>query len=268
MRGVSGRLAGIAIGCTAAVVLPALSVAPAHPAAGTDPLRISEVSPDDAVDDWFELQNTGTAAVDLTGWRFAPGGGPATAFPAGSSVPAGGYLVVTTAPAGIGGHFVLPAGRGSLALLAPALTEPVDRVLWSPPSGASYARCTDGPATDVILAATAAPSPGAANPCSVPSATPTPGTGLPVTWQAPARRQLALPVGRPRTIRLALTGARPAGEFSATVRGTGRVRVRVRAGAVRVRIPAIDRPGRYRVALCYRGPEGTGRLVFRVQVQG
>ena len=43
-------------------------------------------------EEWVELFNRGTAAVDLTGWEFS--GGISYDFPAGTSIPAGGYLIV------------------------------------------------------------------------------------------------------------------------------------------------------------------------------
>src|SRR4051794_41378209 len=42
-------------------------------------------------DDYLELYNRGTTAVDLSGWAFS---GITLTLPAGSSIPAGGYFVV------------------------------------------------------------------------------------------------------------------------------------------------------------------------------
>src|SRR5690606_33351672 len=46
--------------------------------------------------DWIELKNTTEAAVDLTGWTLTDSNSePAKwTFPAGASIPAGGYLIV------------------------------------------------------------------------------------------------------------------------------------------------------------------------------
>jgi hypothetical protein len=43
-------------------------------------------------EEWLELLNTGQAGVDLTGWRLA--GGIGFAFPPGTSIAAGGFLVI------------------------------------------------------------------------------------------------------------------------------------------------------------------------------
>lgn len=51
------------------------------------------------LDEFIELHNTTDALVDLTGWKLR--GGIDYAFPAGSSIPAGGYLVVAQHPATI-----------------------------------------------------------------------------------------------------------------------------------------------------------------------
>ncbi len=42
--------------------------------------------------EWLELYNSGTEAVDLTGWHFAKG---ITFTFTNTTIPAGGYLVVT-----------------------------------------------------------------------------------------------------------------------------------------------------------------------------
>lgn len=47
----------------------------------------------EVMDEWIELYNRGTQAVDLSGWTFA--GGLDFAFAPGTSLPAGGYLVVS-----------------------------------------------------------------------------------------------------------------------------------------------------------------------------
>jgi len=46
--------------------------------------------------EFIELHNTGSSAVDLSGWQFTDG--VAFTFPAATSIPAGGYLVITENP--------------------------------------------------------------------------------------------------------------------------------------------------------------------------
>ena len=50
----------------------------------------------DGPEQWIELYNKGAAAVDLSGWKFSDGIG--FDFPAATSIPAGGYLVVAWDP--------------------------------------------------------------------------------------------------------------------------------------------------------------------------
>ncbi|MFQ6100381.1 MAG: CotH kinase family protein [Anaerolineae bacterium] len=52
---------------------------------------------DDHGEEYIELYNAGSAVVDLSGWRFSDG--IAYTFPAGVSIPPGGYLVVGHDPA-------------------------------------------------------------------------------------------------------------------------------------------------------------------------
>lgn len=64
------------------------------------PVMIHEIHydpPDNERTEFIELHNAGTAAVDLSGWKLA--GGIDFTFPAGSSIPAGGQLVVAMDPA-------------------------------------------------------------------------------------------------------------------------------------------------------------------------
>ncbi len=49
-------------------------------------------------EEYVELYNSGTSAVDLSGWKFT--NGVQLTIPGGTSIPAGGYLVVTASPSG------------------------------------------------------------------------------------------------------------------------------------------------------------------------
>ncbi|MFH1047950.1 MAG: lamin tail domain-containing protein [Patescibacteria group bacterium] len=63
-------------------------------------IRLSEIMPapegDDALEEWVELHNIGTAPAVLTGWLLddAEGGSNAYAIPADTTVPTNGYLVL------------------------------------------------------------------------------------------------------------------------------------------------------------------------------
>lgn len=63
---------------------------------GLEASLIEEISPElprrESPESWVELYNGGTKAVDLTGWQLAEGIG--FTFPTGTTVEAGGYLVV------------------------------------------------------------------------------------------------------------------------------------------------------------------------------
>ncbi|MGD1978774.1 MAG: lamin tail domain-containing protein, partial [Akkermansiaceae bacterium] len=54
------------------------------------------VLPDGSSPDWIELHNPGADPADLTGWHLTDNDGALTrwTFPAGVTIPAGGYLVV------------------------------------------------------------------------------------------------------------------------------------------------------------------------------
>ncbi len=85
------------------------------PAAG---LAINEVESNGDDNDWVELVNTSSAPIDLSGWHFLDSDSTHTAYtlPAGSTIAAGGYLVVdeetTTRPASASGSAV-PTPCGS-----------------------------------------------------------------------------------------------------------------------------------------------------------
>ena len=53
--------------------------------------------------EFIELYNTGAAPVDLSGWQFTAGIG--FTFPAGTSIPAGGYLIVAENPSALNAEF-------------------------------------------------------------------------------------------------------------------------------------------------------------------
>ncbi|QJE95493.1 lamin tail domain-containing protein [Luteolibacter luteus] len=87
---------------------------------------------------WLELHNRGVAPVDLSGWSF--GSAIDYVFPAGTTLPAGGYLVVAKDPAGLlsafpGINVVGPydsslAGSGERILLLDAAGNPADEVSY------------------------------------------------------------------------------------------------------------------------------------------
>ncbi len=85
---------------------------------------------------WIELHNRGASPVDLTGWRFSSG--VEFAFPSGTLLPAGGYLVVARDPAQVPaavGPVLGPwsgslSGKGERIVLRDALGNPADIVSY------------------------------------------------------------------------------------------------------------------------------------------
>ena len=64
------------------------------------PVVINEIfydPPDNARTEFIELHNAGTSAVSIAGWQFTKG--ISFTFPAGATIPAGGYAVVASDPA-------------------------------------------------------------------------------------------------------------------------------------------------------------------------
>ncbi len=128
-----------------------------------------EVEGPESSPDWIELRNLGAEPVSLSGWRLSdnPSSPGKWVFPAGASIPAGGYLVVlcddlNIADPGPGGHyhanFKLSA-EGESAVLSDAGGTVVDSVAFGLQSAfESYGR--DGSGQWGYLAQ---PSPGTPN---------------------------------------------------------------------------------------------------------
>jgi hypothetical protein len=121
---------------------------------------INELDADGDPADWFELYNSSDAAVSLDGWyivdaKFDPAApdsadsvGARFDFPAGASIPAGGFLTYdrNQDDATLGFPFGLSKDDDSLTLYD-ASDEVVDAVTWTTeisPDASSYARTEDG----------------------------------------------------------------------------------------------------------------------------
>ena len=134
----------------------------AGPAAAGDPLtdiRINEVESNGGTPgDWVELRNNSGTATDVGGLKFKDAD-DAHAFyeiPAGTSIPAGGYLVLEEAQFGFG----LGAAESARLFLNDGTT-PVDSYAWTAHATATYGRCPDGTGAFGQTASTK----GAANDC-------------------------------------------------------------------------------------------------------
>ncbi len=129
------------------------------------PVVINEIESSGGVPgDWVELFNRGTAAVDLSGFVFRDNVDTDTyVLPAGSVIPAGGYLVMEEAQFMFG-----LGGADSARLFGPDGTTAVDAFAWAThATPTTYGRCPNGtgPAITGTLSTTASVTKGAANDC-------------------------------------------------------------------------------------------------------
>ncbi|PZF53340.1 cell wall protein [Curtobacterium sp. MCSS17_008] len=170
----AGVATGIALAAGVLTATPAVAavgdddpaigpVVTSGPATG---LAVNEVESNADDTDWVELVNTSSAAIDLSGWRFLDSNPSHAAYtlPAGSTIAAGGYLVVdretTTRP---GFDFGL-GGDDSVRLYDPSGTLTL-RYAWTSHALVTYGSCPDGSG---VLVDTTASTKGAANDCSSP----------------------------------------------------------------------------------------------------
>jgi hypothetical protein len=132
-------------------------------------VRINEIESSLGVPgDWLELYNIGPSAIDLGGYQIRDNDDTHRhTLPAGTSIPAGGFLVVEEAALGYGlgtADKVRFFSRGGALL---------DSYEWTTPAATTYGRCADGTGS---FATTQASTKGAANPCEVVPPPPTPPT--------------------------------------------------------------------------------------------
>jgi len=131
------------------------------------PVRINELNSSDPSDRWLELYNESPSPVDLSGFFITNDAADPAMFevPAGTVIPAEGFLVLTEAQLAAGGVALqLPAGMKSLwiGLSRPDFTGIVDAYAFQPPaaSGLSEARFPDGGGSWVVART---PTKGSAN---------------------------------------------------------------------------------------------------------
>ncbi|HHW83701.1 MAG TPA: lamin tail domain-containing protein [Actinomycetales bacterium] len=123
--------------------VPTLTLGSANECPAADPMgvRINEIITNDPVlEDSIELINPGSAAVDLSGWVVKDDNDSRTdALPAGTTIEAGGYLVLTQ-----GIHFDFGLGNGDAARLYLPDGTLVDGHTFPSHSNPSWSRCPDG----------------------------------------------------------------------------------------------------------------------------
>lgn len=129
-------------------------------APGQDSVVINEVeSSQGAPGDWVELFNTGSGTVDLTGWVLRDDKDTAGyALPAGSTIAAGGYLVLDEADFGFG-----LGGADQARIFLPDGMTLVDGTAWTAHAATTWGRCANGVGA---FAETNAASKGAENLCA------------------------------------------------------------------------------------------------------
>ena len=136
-------------------------------AGGTDicaapPVVINEIESSGGVPgDWVELFNKGAAPVDLSGFIFKDGDDTHVyTIPAGTTIAAGGYLVLEEAQFGFG-----LGTPDAVRLFMPNGTDLVDSHSWTPhATPTTYGRCPNATGGFII---TSSVTKGAANDCSV-----------------------------------------------------------------------------------------------------
>ncbi|GHJ49070.1 hypothetical protein Cs7R123_64120 [Catellatospora sp. TT07R-123] len=153
---------------TTATALAALAVGmPAAPAfAATPSVRVNEVeSSGGSPGDWVELVNTGTTAVDLSGWIVRDNDNShAYTIASGTSLAVGAFLALDVESA-----YGLGSSDSARLYLADGSTL-VDSYTWTSHASTTYGRCADGTGA---FTTTVAATKGAANSCPPPA---------PVTW--------------------------------------------------------------------------------------
>jgi hypothetical protein len=122
-------------------------------------VRVNEVeSNQGAPGDWIELHNTSARPLELSGYVVRDNDGArGYVFPAGATIPGGGFLVIEEAQLGFG------LGAGDQARLFAPDGSLVDGYTWTAHAATTYGRCPDGTGAFVT---TSLVTKGAANDCA------------------------------------------------------------------------------------------------------
>jgi len=121
-------------------------------------IRINEVESNGGTPgDWIELYNPTNAAVSIAGWALKDNDDSRTfQFPAGTSIPAGGYMVAEEAAFGYG------LGAADSARLYNQFGARVDVYGWESHASTTYGRCPNGTGAFVTMSSV---TKGAVNDC-------------------------------------------------------------------------------------------------------
>jgi uncharacterized protein (TIGR03437 family) len=125
----------------------------------SSPVKINEVESDAGTPgDWVELYNTGANPVDISGYVFRDNDDTHNyVIPTGTSIAAGGYLVLEEAAFGFG------LGSADSARLFDSKGALIDSYSWTSHATTTYGRCPNGTGG---FATTTASTKGAANACA------------------------------------------------------------------------------------------------------
>jgi len=128
---------------------------------GGGTIKINEVESNGGTpDDWVELHNVGTSAIDLSGYIFKDNDDTHSyTLPTGTVVAPGAYYVMDTGSTGF--NFGLGAAD-SARLYLPNGTTIVDTYTWTAHAATTYGRCPNGTGA---FATTASSTKGTANDC-------------------------------------------------------------------------------------------------------
>ena len=136
-------------------------------------LKINEIysTGDATTPDWVEIFNAGNQSVDLSGWKIYDNGGqtgtkPKKEFPVGTSIPAGGFFVITVDDGSASG-FGLSSNGEEIWLEKPDETIGDDVTFPALETGQSYGRYPDGSYNFQVFYVV---TPGTANDNSLPPA--------------------------------------------------------------------------------------------------
>ncbi|MFE3315567.1 lamin tail domain-containing protein [Embleya sp. NPDC059213] len=166
------RLVAVALSVTAFGLSgsPASAQAPTQESAAqaAPTVRINEVeSNGGSPGDWVEVVNTGTTAVDLSGWVVKDNDNSHSyTVAAGTSLAAGGHLALD-----VDSSFGLGSSDSARLFRAGGSTL-VDSYSWTAHASTTYGRCADGTGA---FTTTTAPTKGAANACGQSSGSTWPG---------------------------------------------------------------------------------------------
>ncbi|MBL0938332.1 MAG: lamin tail domain-containing protein [Gemmatimonadaceae bacterium] len=122
-------------------------------------MKVNEVESNGDTEDWVELYNTSSQAVNLSGYVFRDNDNTrGYTIPSGTTIPANGYLVLAESAFGFG-----LGAADEARLFAPGGVTLVDSYSWTTHASTTYGRCPNGTGA---FATTTVSTRGTANNCA------------------------------------------------------------------------------------------------------